>query len=447
MNGRPLPIIRKRGWNLRMQRVTTPALCLAVALSSAAVVCALEEPPSSDVVPAGFAANVSNAMAVKKSGFSIVPYGAFWADMIYATERTNPGAFTFFVLSEERQGEDTLTIDARRSRFGFNLTGPDIPIDGGLQSGGQLEIDFQGDFIIENRAEMLLRHVYWEAKNDRQRILVGQTWDVLSPLYPRTLNYAVGWLAGNIGFRRAQFRYESFGFVSDDVAWILQSSLNQDIVPDFTTSPGVVRESTNWPVFEARGALKLNPDAGEQATTLGVSGHIGETGFDFLTAGPPPLNLPPVDDGRFETWSYSVDFSAPIGDRASFQAEFFRGRNLSPFLGGVGQGVCPCTRTGIDSIGGWADLRYAWTDFLSTSVGYGVDDPEDGDLLFGRSYNQFIYSNVLVALTDALSTGIEVTYWKTLYQETRIGLVPPTELGPTAPGKAVTIDWMVKYEF
>ena len=37
-------------------------------------------------------------------------------------------------------------------------------------------------------------------------ILGGQTWDVISPLNPRSLNYSVYWWAGNIGYRRPQVR-------------------------------------------------------------------------------------------------------------------------------------------------------------------------------------------------------------------------------------------------
>ena len=292
-----------------------------------------------------------------------------------------------------------------------------------------------------------LRHVYWEAQNERQHVLVGLTWDVISPLYARTVNFSAGWLAGNIGFRRAQFRYERFESLSDDLLGTLQVSLNQDISPDFPTDPGVRREASNYPVIEARGALTLNPEAGARAATLGVSGHIGETGFDFLAAGPPPLNLPPEGGARFPTWSYNVDLALPIGPHAHLQAEFFRGLNLSPFLGGIGQGVCPCNRVPIDSIGGWADLRYEWTERLSTHVGFGLDDPRNEDFLVGRTYNQFIFANVVCMLTPNLSTGFEVSQWRTLYQDTRAGLIPPSELGPTAPGNAVTVDWMVKYEF
>lgn len=432
-----------------VSRSATRFSCALVVLWHFLPACALAGTQGDGVVPASYAAEPANDYdsSWKKDGFRIVPYGAFWSDMIYASERTNPGAFTLFVPSEETQGEDMYVLDARRSRFGFDLAGPDLPIDGGMQSGGKLEIDFHGDFITENRAGVLLRHAYWEAKNERRRILVGQYWDVISPLMPGTLNYSVGWLGGNIGFRRTQVRYERFGHFSEDVAWTLQSSLNQDIVPDFPTDPGVVRESSGWPIIEARAAVTLNPDAGARATTLGVSGHIGQTGFDFLTTGPPPLDLPPQDDARFDTWSYNIDLSAPICKRGTLQAEFFHGENLSAFLGGIGQGVCPCARIPIRSIGGWGDFQYQWTEYFSTCVGYGVDDPRNGDFLFGRTYNQFIFANFLVNLTDTLSSGIEVTYWKTLYQELRAGAIPDDELGPTAPGKSVVVDWMIKYAF
>ncbi len=382
-----------------------------------------------------------------KEGFRVVPYGILWGNMLYATQRVFPGEFTLFVLSEEDQAEDVFTTDARCSRIGLEVLGPDIAFAGGLSSGGRVEVDFLGEFVNENQPQARLRQAYWEAKNDRQRMLVGLTWDIISPRLPRTVNFSVGWLGGNIGFRRAQFRYERFHDWSDKVAGKLQLSLNQDISPDFPTDPGVRREASNYPVIQARTALKLYPELGERAPELGISGHIGETGFDFLAEGPPPLSLPPEDNARFQTWSYNVDLGIPLGQRAHFQAEFFQGINLSPYLGGIGQGVCPCNRTAINSIGGWADLQYDLTERLSAHVGYGLDDPRNEDFQIGRTYNQFIFANLVLRLTPALSTGLEVSQWQTFYQDTRVGLIPMSELRPTEPGEAVTIDWMVKYVF
>ena len=37
--------------------------------------------------------------AWKKGDFTIAPYGYLWGNMVYSTERTNPGSYTLFVLS------------------------------------------------------------------------------------------------------------------------------------------------------------------------------------------------------------------------------------------------------------------------------------------------------------------------------------------------------------
>lgn len=67
-------------------------------------------------------------LAWSKGDFRFIPYGAFWADMIYATARTRPGAYTFYVFSPEVHGESAFVIDARRTRFGFDVEGPAIPL-------------------------------------------------------------------------------------------------------------------------------------------------------------------------------------------------------------------------------------------------------------------------------------------------------------------------------
>ena len=312
--------------------------------------------------------------------FKIVPYGALWADAVFATERTHPGPFSLYVFSRGAQGESAFTIDARRTRLGLNFTGPEIPLLGDAASGGRLEIDFHGDFITENRASLLLRHAYWEATTDEYRILIGQTWDVMSPLLPNTLSYAVGFDAGNIGYRRTQFRYERYVALRDSARLILQGALSQDIVTDFPTEPGVRREASGWPVLQGRIAFEWQPERTEgKPFTFGVSGHIGESGFDFTAPGPPPLSLPPEDDARFITWSFNVDFRVPFSNRTGLRGEFFTGANLSAFLGGIGQGVCGCVRKPIHSTGGWLELWHDWNARWHSHVGFGIDDPRNRD--------------------------------------------------------------------
>ncbi len=379
-----------------------------------------------------------------KGDFRVVPYGAFWADMIYQTERTNPGSYTIFVPSREVEGENAFIVDARRTRLGLNIDGPRIPLLHNSISSALVEIDFQSPLTdaTENKATVQLRHAYWQARNEYYRVLVGQYWDVISPLNTDMLNYSVGWVGGNIGYRRAQFRFERYFHPDPNLMLTSQFAVTQNIVTDFATTTGVKREPGGWPILQGRLATTLGDRKNGRPIEVGVSGHIGETGFDFLTAGPPPLNLPPEDDRRFRTWSFNIDVQVPITDRLAVKGEFFTGENLSAFVGGIGQGVCPCTRTTVRSTGGWFDVTYKLTDRWRVVAGYGLDDPNDNDLLFGRTYNQFLFANTSFDVTKSLVTGFEVASWRTLYQDLR-----PDPSGPTEPGESVVFQWMVKYGF
>jgi hypothetical protein len=386
-----------------------------------------------------------------KGDFHIVPYGILWGDMIYASRRTVPGQFILWVESEEKQGEDSFIIDARRSRVGIDVKGPTVGLFGGITGGGKVEVDFFGTFVTANQPAVRLRHVYWEAKNDDVRFLVGQTWDLISPLLPSTVNFSVGWAAGNVGFRRTQFRIERYFHVTDDIIWTVEGALAQDVIQDFTggsTAADIIREPVDWPIIQGRTAVTFgNAAYGDLPVTLGVSGHIGETGFDFLDGFPANPALGPEDDARFQTWSMNADVKVPVTDRLRFQGEFFTGANLSNILGGIVQGVCPCLRVPIRATGGWAEVSYDLNPCLQTNVGFGIDDPNDADSLIGRTYNRFIYTNLWYKLTPRWRTGFEVSVWRTSYHNRtdEPGFTPIA--GPTEPGRSVVLDWTTQYRF
>lgn len=387
---------------------------------------------------------------VRPNGFrvgsiSMVPYGRLWADMIYSSNRAHPGDFILWIDSAEAEGEDTFVIDARRSRVGIDVQGPEVDVFGGMTGGGKVEIDFYGTFPNQNQTNLRLRHVYWEAKNEYLRLLAGQTWDVTSPLLPNTVNFSVGWGVGNIGYRRTQFRLERYLHFSDDVKLSLQGALAQNIIPDLSNVAGVDRETGDWPMVQARTALTF-PALWQQQWTLGCSGHIGETGFDFERPSPGPLQLPAEDDARFDSWSVNADFNLPFTDRLGFHGEVFTGSNLSNLLGGIIQGIGPCTRSPIRSTGGWGEIWYDWNSCITSNVGVGIDDPDNDDSLVGRTYNRVIYSNVWVQLTNDLRTGFEVSAWRTSYHNRTLGTDNPVA-GPTLAGESTSMDWTVMYEF
>ena len=132
----------------------------------------------------------------------------------------------------------------------------------------------------------------------------------------------------------------------------------------------------------------------------------------------------------------------PVTDKLSFQGEVFQGENLSPFLGGIGQGVSAWTRDTIRDTGGWFDFAYDWTNCVHSRLGAGVDNPNDADVFVGRSYNRFIFTNIEVNFTEHLTSGVELAYWRTHYVDAR-----PLPLNPTQPGESCVIQWTVRWAF
>jgi hypothetical protein len=367
----------------------------------------------------------------KKGDFSITPYGYLWAAMTYETERSNNGDFTYYVYSAQDQGEPTFHVDAKSTRIGFDMLGPRIPGLNYAVSGGKIEFDFQGASTQENKGTVLLRHAYWEVKNEEFRLLGGQTWDVISPLYPGTIMYTVYWAAGNIGYRRAQFRGERYIAFSDLLLWTTQGSINGNIIAD-TAPTGVTAtgDQTEWPILEGRTALTFGPRGkGDHPITLGVSGHVGEQRYDFTSP------LPAVKNLRAKTWSFNVDLKAPITDRLGFQGEYYIGENLSAYQGGILQGYNFLLRKSIYDTGGWLEIWYDWTPQWHSHVGYTIDDPLNSDIpAGGRTYNQAYWGNLIYDVTKQFNCGLEVSSWRTLYN------------GKT-PGESVRIEFMARYGF
>jgi hypothetical protein len=349
-----------------------------------------------------------------KGDFKIVPYGILWFNMAYETQRTVDGDFTLYVYSPDVRDYDAFHVNARATRLGLDLSGPKIPFFRDAASGGKVEIDFFSPVqVSENRGAVMLRHAYWEVKNEYFRLLAGQTWDLQSPLLPGTLIYSVGWGVGNLGFRRAQLRYERYIPVSNLLQFALQGALAVDLADD---TPGLNGDHEGWPIIELRTAVTLGERGqGKRPITLGFSGHIGEQFYERNPA-------VDTDDGKEKTWSFGVDLHMPLTERLGVQGEFFTGANLGHFMGGIVQGINPTTGRAIRSTGGWFELWYDWTKRWHSHIGYGIDDPINRDVHSGgRLYNDFIFANVMYDFTDRFLVGFEYTHWKTHYQARSAG--------------------------
>jgi hypothetical protein len=359
-------------------------------------------------------------LAWSKGPFKVVPYGVLWFNMAWESQRTLVGDYTLLVFSPDDRPGDAFHVNARSTRLGINVSGPRVFCLGCAPSGGKVEIDFWGQFAGgENKPGVLLRHAYWEVKDESFRLLGGQTWDVISPLYPGTLLYSVGWGGGNMGYRRAQFRYERYLAFSDFFLVTAQGAVAADLLSEL--SPALTGDDAGWPVLEGRVAMTIGPRGkGCLPITVGVSSHFGEQEFLFAAGDP-------NDDITARTWSLNADVRVPITHRLGVQGEFFTGENLGAYLGGVLQGINTTTGEPIRATGGWVDLWFDWTPCLHSHVGYSIDDPIDRDVTDGRIYNDFYFANFSYNLTKDFLVGIEYTRWQTLYDQRTDGITDRVE--------------------
>ncbi|MFC1853587.1 DcaP family trimeric outer membrane transporter, partial [candidate division CSSED10-310 bacterium] len=285
------------------------------------------------------------------SSVKVTFYGYIKLDGAYDTSRMDAGNFGRWVLSEEiNEDDDQFNMTARETRVGLLLKGPDIK---GVKTSGKLEIDFYGGGA-ENKNLPMLRQAYvkldW-VKADFS-ILAGQTFDIISPLVPPTLNYSVGWWVGDIQYRRPQFRLSKGTGSQKKSRLLVELALvrtigdpSGDEAEPFT--PGDTGEDAGFPTVEARCALYF-PTKADKKAMIGVSGHWGQEEWDRDNSDDEKVDL--------DTWSASFDVYLPIINQFEIKGNVWIGENLDAFLGGIGQGVNRTTLEEIKSVGGWLAL-------------------------------------------------------------------------------------------
>ena len=370
-------------------------------------------------------------LAWRKGDFTIVPYGRVTVSTVYETARSYPGDIILWAQPLDVEGEDAFYIDAKSTRLGLRVDGPSPDCCPCAKLGGCVEFDFQGQYAYHNKPGVLFRRGFIELKDDHFKLLAGQEWEVISPLYPGNLNYVPGSAAGNLGYRRAQVRGDRYIHLASGSNLTLQGSLNMDILQDFASDSTVVAGTAGWPVIEGRAAWTFAQGAcpGVKPPEIGVSAHIGEVLYDFRAPNPNP-----VDDLPRRTWSFNLDLQMPLTERLTFRGEFFTGENLSAYMGGILQGVDKQTRRTVRSTGGWFDFCYKWTPRLRSYAGFSIDDPFNQDLTSGRTYNHFYFANLLYDVTDKFMIGVDVSSWRTLWID-------------HDPGDLVRFDFQAQYNF
>jgi hypothetical protein len=349
-------------------------------------------------------------VATAGAGVDFTPYGYIKLDASFDSALTNDGNYVYYVEPyADGEEESEFNMTAKQTRVGLKFNG------GGTEDidlSGVIEFDFYGGGT-ENKPNPMLRKAYMVWKTEHMDILAGQTADVISPIVPTTLNYIVLWKSGDIGYRRPQIR------VTKAVQVGAGSELELQLAA--TRSMGAVLgggEKTGTPSFQGR--LAYGTDIMGYPAVIGVSGLMGKEEITYADS------LGNTTDFELDQSVVAVDVTLPLGQMLSLKGQYFTGKNLAHYLGGVGQGfaLVPVEDSRdseleeIEASGWWAQLTLKPTKTWQFNVGAGVDDPEiPDDDMAGNKYekNTTYYGNALWSVAPSATIGAEYAMFETEY--------------------------------
>ncbi len=367
-----------------------------------------------------------------RNGFNMKIYGYLRGDFEADTQRMNfDPQLPFFVLSPQmapaagaaavttgglKQGDST--FHTRLTRVGFDVTAPASSFLGGWKPTAKLETDFFNafttgaptrDLVSNSRSALRIRHAYVRAQRGDWHVLAGQTWDVISPIFP-SLNFdTVMWNAGNTADRRPQLRvgYEP---KAGRGKWSLVGAVGSTgAVDNADLDANGLRdgEQAGMPTFQARAGYSRPSWVKSQDWTLGVYGHAARHRF----AG---ARVAGRDD--YDSNLVGLDAVMPLTNKLKLQGEAWHGSALSDVRGGIGQSLNAATGQTISASGGWAELSWKAAPFYTINFGGTIDTPRASHVpVFGRTQNSTLYLTNRFTLGSGLEAGIDLAHWQTRY--------------------------------
>ena len=269
----------------------------------------------------------------------------------------------------------------RQSEIGFEVFGPRVA---GARTRADLQLDLAGGFPAEpngiNSGLMRLRtaamHMDWENTS----VVVGQDGIFFSPNSPTSfaslaepaLSYA-----GNLWGWVPQVRVEHRFNVSESSNVLLQGGILDPVsgeVPTFGTyRQGGPGEASRQPAYGSR--IAWTHDISGHPLRLGVGGYYSRQDYGY--------------DRNVDGWAVMSDLEVPLGSKFSVSGKFYRGKALGGLYGGLGQSVLfnnnepgePYTQLiGLNTVGGWTQLKYRATTKIEFNAAFGLDNPFARDL-------------------------------------------------------------------
>jgi hypothetical protein len=286
---------------------------------------------------------------------------------------TNNQDFPNYVMGPSA-GTGNFGASMRQSEIGLEVFGPTLA---GAKTSGSLQADFAGGYPSTwngvDSGIFRLRTASMRLDWRDTSVVVGQDNAFFTPLSPTSFaSLAVPALtyAGNLWAWTPQVRIEHRFALSSDQNILIQGGILDNLTGEFpgnsyfrVPGPG---ELSRQPAYALRTAWTHTLFG--QPMTFGAAGYYGRQRWTV---------------NNVDGWAGMADWQIPLARRVIFTGEFFRGRAIGGIGGGISQSVVyegdpnsPYTPVrGLDTIGGWSQLKFKATNTLEFNAAVGVDNP------------------------------------------------------------------------
>ena len=263
----------------------------------------------------------------------------------------------------------------RQSQFGFEAFGPEIA---GARTTADIQFDFGGGFpnapngvtfgIVRLRTGTI--RFDW----NHTSIIAGQDALFISPLAPTSLaSLAEPAFAysGNLWSWTPQIRVEHRIDISDSSRLLLQGGLLDSLsgeapISEYRRRPQI-GQTTRHPAYAAR--VAWTHDVLGRPLTFGWGGYYARQDWGFSR--------------KVDAWAGTADWDFPLTSKFDLSGEFYRGRAVGGLGGAIGGSIVvsgpigdPTTVVqGLDSIGGWSQLKFRATSKVEFNGAFGQDNP------------------------------------------------------------------------
>ncbi len=296
----------------------------------------------------------------------------------------------------------------RQSEIGFEAFGPTLA---GAKTRADLQLDLAGGFPPVpngiNSGLVRLRTGTMRLDWTNTSVVVGQDAIFFSPNSPTSFaSLAIPALssAGNLWAWVPQIRVEHRVTLGEESSLIFQGGILDPVSGEVPTTaqggyypqagPG---ESSRQPAYGTRIAWTRNVFG--QPLRLGVGGFYSRQDYGFSRT--------------VDAWAGMTDIELPLSRQFSLSGKLYRGKGLGGLYGAFGQSalfsgepsLASTQVRGLNSVGGWAQLKYRPANKWEVNAAFGMDNPYATDLKYfpyPQSYgdaalarNQGSFANVI----------------------------------------------------